>query len=335
MSSITRILAAASLIFSAFYYTEPLQACPRGGFLFKANRGCQCRPGCQLVDFQWKFEKGKTFYQEMTFEAKQNMKVTGMDVVQTQNQTFFFSWTPMGQDKDCNWIIKQKIDGFKMDIDIGGNKVPFDTTKDAGGTPFADFCKMMVDSEFTLKLSPKNDVLKIEGREEFLEKLLKASPEMKPFLDSILSDEALKQMADPAFAFVPGQPVTMGESWTKTSRLNMGPIGTFQSTYLYTYEGKVACYLERIYFKTDLRYSLPTVPAGGLPFTIKKADLKRNEGTGAILFDNCRGRLVSSEMQMTLDGTLTIDIGGTETEVVLVKTQKTTVKIRETNPLEK
>ena len=45
------------------------------------------------VELKWKFEKDKTFYQKMSTETKQNMKVMGSDVVQNQSQTFFFSWT--------------------------------------------------------------------------------------------------------------------------------------------------------------------------------------------------------------------------------------------------
>src|SRR5438105_2462164 len=61
------------------------------------------------VNLSWKFEKDKTFYQEMTTETKQTMKVMGTDVNQTQKQTFIYSWTPVEQDKDKNWVVKQKI----------------------------------------------------------------------------------------------------------------------------------------------------------------------------------------------------------------------------------
>src|SRR5229473_1513837 len=52
------------------------------------------------VTLKWKFEKDKTFYQEMKTETKQTMKVQGSDVIQTQDMTFYFSWTPKKQDGD-------------------------------------------------------------------------------------------------------------------------------------------------------------------------------------------------------------------------------------------
>jgi RNA polymerase sigma factor (sigma-70 family) len=150
------------------------------------------------VDLKRSFEKGTTFSQVMTTQTKQTMKVMGSEIVQNQEQTFYFSWTPVKQDGD-NWIVKQKIEGVKMTIDIGGNKVEYDSTKEQSGTnPLADFFKALVGAEFTLTIDKNMKVTKIEGREKFLEGLGKANPQMKPLLEQILSEEALKEMADRA-----------------------------------------------------------------------------------------------------------------------------------------
>ena len=67
------------------------------------------------VDLNWKFEKDKTFYQEMTTDVTQKMTVMGQEITQKQQQTFYFSWTPKEQ-KDKDWVIQQKITGVKMNI---------------------------------------------------------------------------------------------------------------------------------------------------------------------------------------------------------------------------
>jgi Family of unknown function (DUF6263)/Sigma-70, region 4 len=148
------------------------------------------------------FDMGKFFSQAMTTKTKQTMKVMGSEVVQTQDQTFYFSWTPEKQDGD-NWIVKQKIEGVKMAIDIGGNKVEYDSTKDQQGTnPLADFFKAVVGAEFTLTIDKNMKVSRIEGREKFVDGLGKANPQMKPLLEQILSEQALKEMADKALVDV-------------------------------------------------------------------------------------------------------------------------------------
>src|SRR5438128_11165170 len=138
----------------------------------------------------------------MRTKTKQTMKIMAMNnITQNNDQTFIFSWTPKEQDKDKNWIIKQKIVGVKMDIEIGGNKINYDSTNPSASTsnnPLADFFKALEGSEFTLTLSPDMKVLKIDGRDEFIQRLVKANPQMHPLLKSILSDYAHKQSADTA-----------------------------------------------------------------------------------------------------------------------------------------
>jgi hypothetical protein len=293
--------------------------------------------GQDTVTLKWEFEKGKPFFQELTTETKQTMKVMGMDVTQNQKQTFIFSWTAKEQDKDKNWIVTQKIEGVKMDIEIGGNKINYDSTNPATGTgnPLADFFKALVGSEFELTISPDMKITSIKGRDEFLNKLIKANPQMEPLLKQILGEEAMKQMADPAFAAVPEKPVKKGDTWEKKSSLNMGPIGSYDTTYKYTYEGKDNK-LEKIKMDTATTYQPPGANAGGnLPFKIKAAKLESKGGTGTVLFDNDKHRVDSSEMKLKLEGELTIDISGMTTAVNLVQDQTTTVKTSDQNPTTK
>lgn len=294
--------------------------------------------GQDAVKLEWKFEKGKPFYQEMQTKTKQTMKIMAMDnITQNQDQTFIFSWTPVDQDKDKNWIVTQKIEGVKMDIEIGGNKITYDSANPGAGTsnPLADFFKALVGSEFKLTISPDMKVTKIEGRDEFINKLVKANPQMEPLLKQILGDEALKQMADPAFASVPPNPVKKGDTWEKQSKLNMGPIGTYDTTYKYTYEGKDGK-LDKIKVDTVLNYKPPEAGAAGtLPFKIKAAKLESKNATGTILFDNEKHRLDSSDMKLALEGKLTIEIGGMTTEVDLNQEQDTKVKTTDQNPATK
>ena len=289
------------------------------------------------VTLKWEFKKDVPFFQEMKTETKQTMKVMGMDVTQNQSQTFIFSWTPKEQDAATkNWTIIQKIEAVKMEIEIAGNKIPYDSTKDAGGSgnPLADFFKSLVGSEFKLTISPDMKVIKIEGKDDFITKLVKSNQQMEPILKGILSEEALKQMSDPAFAAIPGTPKKKGDSWDKKSTLNMGPIGSYDTTHKYTYEGKDDKKLDKIKVETSLTYQPPGAnTVGSLPFKIKSAELKAKDATGTILFDNDKHRMESSNMTLNLVGKLTIDIGGMTSEVELNQQQTTTVKTFDTNPV--
>jgi hypothetical protein len=286
------------------------------------------------VNLAWKLEKDKPFYQEMTTTATQSMKVMGQDVTQKQTQTFIFGFTPVSVDANGNWTIKQKIEGVKITIDINNNAVSYDSTNAAGANnALSEFFKQLVGAEFTLTVDKNMKVTKVEGRDEFIKKLGGANAQMEPLLKKILNDDALKQMADPTFGVLPGKEVAKGEKWTRESKMSLGPIGGYNSTFTYTYEGKDEKDANRAKIKVEskLEYVMPT-EAEGLPFKITGANLKAENAGGTIWFDIAKGRIADSDLKMQLNGTLEIEIGGTKTKVDLKQEQSTVVKNSDTNP---
>jgi hypothetical protein len=283
----------------------------------------------------WKFEKGKTFYQTMTTSTNQTMKVMNNDVTQKQEQKFYFSWTPL-EEKNGEWILEQKILGVKMDIDIGGSPIRYDSTsKEAGGgsNPLSDFFKALVGSSFKVTLDAKTlKITKIDGRNDFVAKLVNANKQMSPLLDKILSEDALREMAEPTFAVVPNETVEKGKEWKKETKLDMGPIGKYTNKYTYTYEGsdEKDKKLDKISVKTELMYQPPEKAegVGGLPFRIKSAKLESKDGKGTVLFNREKGRVEKSDMSVKLE------IGGQQTKVDLSQTQETKVESSDTNPVE-
>jgi hypothetical protein len=280
--------------------------------------------------------KSKPFYQELTTDTTQNMKVMGQDIVQKQNQTFYIQWTPGDKlDDKNNYVVTQKIIGVKMAIDIGGNKISYDSTADPQPqNPMADFFRVLQSLELKLTISPKLEIIKIEGGEEFIKKLGATNPAMEPLLKNILSDKALKQMAEPTWGAIPPNPVKKGSTWDKTTELDLGPIGTYKTKYTYTYEGEEKDKGDKIKIDAALTYSVPG-KKDGLPFTIQSANLSSKEGTGVAYFDQKAGRFSSTNMTMKLEGTLKIEVGGMATDVELNQTQVASTKSSDSSPLPK
>ncbi|MFO0845372.1 MAG: DUF6263 family protein [Gemmataceae bacterium] len=294
--------------------------------------------GGDKVTLKWKFDKDKTFFQKMVTKTVQTMKVMNNDVNQTQNQTFYFSFKPTKVEND-KVTIEQKIIGVAMDIEIGGSKINYDSTKDTtANNPLGDFFKALVDSTFTIELDTKTlTVTKVEGRDAFIQKLVAANPQMKPLLEVILSNDALKEMAEPTFAVVPAKAdAAKGEKWKRTTKLDMGPIGKYENEYNYTLESadKDAA---KIKVDTVLNYKEPGDVAGqgGLPFKIKSAKLKSSNPVGEITFSPSKGRLEKSNTKLELKGELSIEIGGQATKVDLSQTQESTIETSDQDPLPK
>src|SRR5262245_62122159 len=108
----------------------------------------------ESVKIQWNFGKpGDKFYQEMTTTTKQTLKVMSMEVKQTQTQTFYIRWTTDKVDKDTV-VLTQEIIGVKMDIEIGGNKISYDSqAKEQQANPLTDFFKALVGAKFKLTIN--------------------------------------------------------------------------------------------------------------------------------------------------------------------------------------
>ncbi len=302
------------------------------------DKGKKEQPTAGDAKLVWKAfdEADKPFYQEMTTVTTQTMKVQQMSVNQKQSQTFYIKWTPKKKEKD-NYVVEQKIIGVTMDIEIGGNKISYDSRlKDQPANPLTDFFKALVGSEFTLTIDPKTmKVIDVKGRKEFIDSLSKANPQLKPLLEAILSEDALKQMADPVFSAIPeGGVVPKDKTWNVKSTLNMGPIGSYTTKYDYKFEGEKGD-IANIGVKTELTYEAPKGKGtDGLPFRITNADLKsdKDSGTGTVQFDTKRGRIAGSTMNLKLGGKLSIDIAGMTTEVDLQQTQESSLKTSDTDP---
>jgi len=289
--------------------------------------------------FELKFEKDaagqyKPFFVKTKTDVVQQIKVQGQDLTQKQESTFYFEWRPLKQEGD-KWVLKEKVEGLRMSIDISGNPIVYDSTQkealgSAGNPGLMDFFRNLEGSEFTVTLGKDFKVEKVEGKDEFVKKLGAGSPQMDNLLKRIMTDEALKKMCDPTFDLVPDQPKAVGESWEKKTTLPLGPVGSYEVTYKFTYRGKDEKEKDKdkIEVDTSLAYKAPGGDsADGLLFKIKSGDLKStNPEKGVILYDPKAGRVSRATIKIKLGGSLQVVIGGSETAVELNQELTTTIE---------
>lgn len=277
--------------------------------------------------FDFKAFKGKPFYQMQTTKTSQKIKVMGQEVTQEQSQTFIIQWTP--KEKAGNdYVVMQKIVGVKMSIDIGGNNISYDSTvPNQPKNPMTDFFIQLMKQELTFYITPDLKVTKIDGREAFIKALSDINPQMKTLLDAILSTDALTKMAEPTWwAYPKGGSATKGDKWSEKSKLDLGPIGTYNTLFDFTYAGG-----GKVEIKTKLDYVAPTKKEG-LPFIIHEAKLTSDNGTGEAIFDMKNGRFSSTSLDMKLTGDLKIEVGNMTTTVSLTQTQNAKTETSDDNP---
>jgi hypothetical protein len=290
------------------------------------KKGETAKPG-EKAEFKAFDPSSGPFFQEVDTNTTQKMKVMGQDVTQVQEQKFYIEWTPLPKDKDGNFEVKQKVKAVKMKIDIGGNTINFDSTADPAKqpkNPMTDFFNALLKQELVFVVSPNMEIKAIKGRDEFIKSLSETNPAIKTLLDTIMKESALKQMAEPTWWAVP-----RGEkTWTRNSKLELGPIGDYDTTFKFTDEGADGSNKDRekIKIEADLKYTAPPKDRTGLPFTIKSAKLESKGGSGEAIFDRTTGRIASSKLTMQLEGNLQIEVGNMATDISLNQTQTSTTR---------
>lgn len=302
------------------------------------------------LSFKDKDGKLVPFYQEMNTDVGQIIKVQGQDLSQHQKSTFYYQWTPIkdekvkeGKDEVTKWVLKQKIEGLKMNIDISGNPINYDSTKadqpgSAGNPGLVEFFKNLKDSEFTVTLGKGYKVEKVEGKEAFIQKLGAGSAQMDALLKKVMTDDALKQMADPTFGLLPDAPKKAGEKWEKKTNLNLGPIGSYDLTYKFTYVGPekegAKKDMDKIDVESVINYTAPKDTTEPLLFRIKEGSKLTTDPAGSkgvVYYDPKRNRIDEATLNIKLKGDLVVVIGGTDTKVELTQEQKTTIRGSDTS----
>jgi hypothetical protein len=157
---------------------------------------------------------------------------------------------------------------------------------------------------------------------------------MEAVLRKILTEEALKQMADPSFGLSVAGEKKPNDTWEKKTSISLGPIGSYDVTTKYTYKGKntegadaAEKDLELIDVTSTLVYKAPAEQADGLLFRIKGGTLETVEPKpGKILYNAKAGRIVKSNITIKMKGTLNVTVGGQDTSVDLTQEQTTDVQ---------
>jgi hypothetical protein len=319
------------------YYQPPREYCP---------------PPLAISDkgLRWRFEIGKTFYQEMTTDTDQIIQIQDNQTTNKQKQSFVYSYTPKGRDADGNWLIVQRIEAVKMDFDTNGSRISYDSTTNEMSGSFLDLLftlftgnslkaslKALVGSEFLIVVDKNGRPLRVEGSEANIERVRGKSPQMASVMKEMMNKDSWMETASSAFTAIPDRNLALRDSWERGPfKMDMGPIGLFEINYRYTYDGidRVIPDLHRIAMKTDVKYRAPGRNAGGLPFKIVNSYLQTTRSDGVILFNSAKGRMESSESETELKGKLKIEIAGMITPVDLTQTQKTTIKNMDKNPTE-
>jgi uncharacterized protein DUF6263 len=269
---------------------------------------------------EWKFKEGDRFAQESLVTVQQTMTVGG----QTNKQDFEHKLEAIFS------VTKVNPDG-SVELRMQLEKIKASNRGNPGSPAASSQVRALEDAVITLTLNAKREVTKFEGYEDLLKRVTNDDATSAKAIREIVKEETLKQQAAEAFAFLPEKAVNKGDTWNRKLESSLGPLGTILTTHTYTYDGpemKDGKTLHKISVSSTFSYAPPKSATPGFQFEITKGELQTEKATGTILFDAEAGRLVSSQSNMKIKGTLTIAIPGQKDPFAFVIDQEQTATIR-------
>ena len=162
------------------------------------------------------------------------MKVMNQNIEQKQEQTFVIEWTPKDRMTRANYVVSQKIVGVEMDIDIGGNKITYDSTQKNAKNPMTDFFdQLKQELTFTHQPRPEGEI-DVRGPRR-----IHQGPERHQPADEAAAqgDPERGSPQEDGRADLVGLPQAGKEqkSWTDLkATLDLGPIGTYKTKFDFT-----------------------------------------------------------------------------------------------------
>jgi len=265
-----------------------------------------CNSGAAAVTLQLKLAKGKTYYQRTVMDQHMVQTVMNMQQVMDQSMGTGVKMDVLDVDTRGNMRIRStynwamtKRNGPMGALDYDSAKQP---TPPAGAEPFA----ALLGQGYVIRVSPKGEVLDVNGTEELqaaVRKKLPPGSEADPALGALaqyLDKNTIKQMVESTWSFLPGKPVEVGESW--------GDKRVVSPMFEMTIDSK--CTLQKreagmatIVATSSLRSNAgKPVEAGGMKMTFDLAGTQ----DGTIRLQEATGLIVLSQAQSQLKGEIKV-----------------------------
>jgi hypothetical protein len=275
-------------------------------------------PAQAQVKMEWKLKEGDSFYVETVNKMKMSMEFMGKNIDQNMTQTILMKLTVKKKTPD-SVTLETKYESVKSKQE--GGFMPGGMNMD----------EKMEGAAFTFTMDNAGKVTKFEGYEDFIKRLIGDNEEFGKMMRAMMSEDTFKQQVAGEFTKLPEKPVNMGDTWTHTQKVPLGPMGTFEVTSKYAYQGQ-----ERdghlVTGTVDMKFSPPKGDGGAFPLKITKANFKDEGSKTRFIFDPQAGRVSRSEAQMRINGSMTMDVNGMEITMNMRMDQNTTSRTLDRRP---
>jgi hypothetical protein len=269
------------------------------------------------VTLKWSLKEGDQFYAKSVQDMDMSIGVMGMNQDMKQKMTT---------------VVRYRVKSAAAGATVVELTYVDLTSDGAGGLPGVDeILKKIKGSSVTATLNERMKVTKVDGYDKFINNIAGEDEGQKTMLKMVMSKDTVQQMFSQTFAVASGKPVAVGDTWTDSDKLSMGPLGSFGLKQTFKLEG-VTDGIAKVSAKVEMEFK-PGEGDAAFPVQLTKADLKTEKFTGTYLFDTKAGRLKEATTDASINGTMTAAAGGQEIEIAMKMKIKGATTVTEKNPV--
>ncbi|MCB1138970.1 MAG: hypothetical protein KDK23_09455 [Leptospiraceae bacterium] len=191
-----------------------------------------CGPS-EPVQLRVNLQKGDKYVQTVVTDQSIKQQIMGMAEAQEQKTKTSITYTvECTEVDDSGTTIKVTYDRIQVEKDGSSGKSSYDSEKDKEPTnPDALAYAKMIDHGFSVKLSPRSEVVDMIGIEEFLERVYSSlelpddetGRQIRQMLKTQFGPQTMKHMLERSYIPYPEKEVGEGDSWNKL--VDMGGAG--------------------------------------------------------------------------------------------------------------
>lgn len=277
----------------------------------------------QPLPLVWNLQEGMVFFQELTVTHRPTFKVNGLPVPSFLNYRIVSRFTVKRRDAADTWTVEQKIVTAQL---LNADDLSKSTVEGA--------IAKLPGTVFHLHLNRKMEVTSFEGTANAWNV---AGAGLGIQMASLIDRDGWRELAQATF-FQFDQAPTPGLRWSKPMAHHWGSLGVWNGQTHYAYLGRepvapaaTEASLHKVGYALQLAYQAPKGGAIGL-MTVQNAQFNPPQGSGFLLFDSRRGRVIAAEERFRVQGILTANILGQATRIEIDEDQHFAIRIHDKHP---
>ncbi len=256
-------------------------------------------------------------YEVLTgMKTKTFQNILGQDLEFNMDYNIHMSYNIAAE--GANKKLNMTYNRLQMSMDVMGQTVNMDSNDTDSSNIASHAFKALQGQTMSVVLAPDGKVVKVEGMEEIMQRL-GADEMQRQTIQSVLGEDAMKNLMQQSFGFYPEKPVKVGDSWTSAFTLKNPYIISGTSTYtLAKVEGTRAFINTVSSLKTD---STSKMTANGIEMEL---DLT-GDVTGNTEVDIETGMPMITTVRQTLKGNIEVQgqkvpmASGIDTRITVTK----------------